>query len=47
MTVHIMPVSEIGRSRNDFIAGFEAVDAAGMEPAAGWDMGRAGNVAFE
>jgi len=47
MAVHIMPVSEIGRSRNDSIAGFEAVDATGMESAAGWDMGRAWNVAFE
>lgn len=47
MTVHEMPVSEIGRARNNFIAGFETVYAPGMEPAAGRDMSRAGNVAFE
>ena len=38
MAVHEVAVAEVGRTRDDLVAGLEAVDAAGVKAAAGRDV---------
>jgi hypothetical protein len=47
VAVNEVAVPEVGCARNNLVAGFEAVDTAGVEPAAGRYLGRARNVSFE
>jgi len=47
MAVDEMTASEGGCARDDLVAGVEAVYAAGVEAAAGRDLGGAGNVSLE
>src|SRR5574341_1277868 len=47
MAVHKVAVAQIGRSRDDLVAGLEAVDAARVEPAAGRNVRGARDVPLE
>ncbi len=47
MAVNVMSIPEVGCPRNDLVAGFEAVDTAGMETAAGWYLGGARDVSLK
>ena len=47
VAVNEVAVPEIGCAWDDFVAGFEAVKTAGVEPAAWRDLRRARDVSFE
>jgi len=47
MAVDEVTAAKVGGARDDLVAGVEAVYAAGVEAAAGRDLGGAGNVSLE
>ncbi len=47
MAVNEMAIPEVGCTRNDLVAGFETVDTAGMEPAAGRYLGGTRDVSLK
>ncbi len=47
MTIHEVAVSEVSCFRHEFVTGFKAVDAAGVEPAARGDLCRARDVSVQ